>query len=65
MVQDYLEYLLQAAIVAEPKRTWQCSPVAWLGDIREGVEGGALNDADRQQAEERLLAAKSRNDRGD
>ncbi|TIU72854.1 MAG: channel protein TolC, partial [Mesorhizobium sp.] len=31
-----------------------------LSDIKQGIAGGALNDADRQQAEERLFAAKAR-----
>jgi outer membrane protein, adhesin transport system len=59
VVQDYLEYILQAKIVADTNAN-----VAFhqgiLGEIREGVEGGALTDADRQQAEERLLAAQAR-----
>ena len=36
-----------------------------LGDIREGIEGGALTEADRQQAEERLYRAQVARDRGD
>jgi outer membrane protein, adhesin transport system len=60
VVQDYLEYLLQARIVADTAQNVQFHQ-GMAGEIREGVEGGALNDADRQQAEERLLAAKSRN----
>jgi adhesin transport system outer membrane protein len=59
VVQDYLEYLLQAKIVADTNQNVQFHQ-GILGEIREGVEGGALTDADRQQAEERLLAARSR-----
>ena len=59
VVQDYLEYLLQASIVDEAKKNLAVHQ-SILGDIREGVEGGALTDADRQQGEERLYAAKSR-----
>ena len=60
VVQDYLEYLLQARIVADTAQNVGFHQ-GILGEIREGVEGGALTDADRQQAEERLLAARSRN----
>ena len=60
VVQDYLEYLLQAKIVADTAQNVGFHQ-GILGEIREGVEGGALTDADRQQAEERLLAAKARN----
>src|SRR6187551_3819976 len=59
VVQDYLEYLLQAAIVSEAKKNLGVHQ-SILGDIRESVEGGALTDADRQQAEERLYGAQSR-----
>ncbi|WP_378945405.1 TolC family protein [Mesorhizobium sp. ANAO-SY3R2] len=59
VVQDYLEYILQAQIVVDAKNN-----VAFhqsiLGDIRDGVQGGALTDADRLQAEERLYAARAR-----
>ena len=64
VVQDYLEYLLQAAIVSEAKKNLGVHQ-SILGDIRESVEGGALTDADRQQAEERLYAAQVARDRGD
>jgi len=59
VVQDYLEAMLQASIVAEAKKNLAFHQ-AILGDIRQGIAGGALNDADRQQAEERLFAAKAR-----
>lgn len=59
VVQDYLEYLLQTSIVSEAKKNLGVHQ-SILSDIREGVDGGALTDADRQQAEERLYAAQSR-----
>ena len=63
VVQDYLEYMLQASIVAEAKKNLGFHQ-AILGDIRQGISGGALNEADRQQAEERLFAAKARMQEG-
>jgi len=59
VVQDYLEYMLQASIVAEAKKNLGFHQ-SILSDIKQGIAGGALNDADRQQAEERLYAAKAR-----
>ncbi|MER8437781.1 TolC family protein [Mesorhizobium sp. M1312] len=59
VVQDYLEYMLQASIVSEAKKNLGFHQ-GILGDIRQGIAGGALNDADGQQAQERLLAAKAR-----
>lgn len=59
VVQDYLEYLLQAQILVQAKQNLGVHQ-SILGDIRESVEGGALTDADRQQAEERVYAAQSR-----
>lgn len=59
VVQDYLEYLLQAQILAQANQNLGVHQ-SILGDIRESVEGGALTDADRQQAEERVYAARSR-----
>ncbi|TIS89486.1 TolC family protein [Mesorhizobium sp.] len=59
VVQDYLEYMLQASIVSEAKKNLGFHQ-AILGDIQQGIAGGALNEADRQQAEERLFAAKAR-----
>lgn len=60
VVQDYLEYLLQVKIVADTAQNVQFHQ-GMLGEIREGVQGGALTDADMQQADERLYAAKARN----
>ncbi|TGT37123.1 TolC family protein, partial [Mesorhizobium sp. M8A.F.Ca.ET.167.01.1.1] len=51
VVQDYLEYMLQASIVTEAKKNLAFHQ-SILGDIKQGIAGGALNDADRQQAEE-------------
>ena len=59
VVQDYLEYMLQASIVSEAKKNLGVHQ-SILGDIKESVDGGALTDADRQQAEERLYAAQTR-----
>jgi adhesin transport system outer membrane protein len=59
VVQDYLEYMLQASIVGEAKKNLSFHH-SILGDIRESIAGGALTDADRQQAEERVFAAKAR-----
>ncbi len=59
VVQDYLEYILQARIVGDAKKNLGFHQ-SILGDIREGIQGGALTDADRQQAEERLYAAQAR-----
>jgi len=59
VVQDYLEAMLQASIVVEAKKNLGFHQ-GILGDIRQGIAGGALNEADRQQAEERLFAAKAR-----
>ena len=55
VVQDYLEAMLQASIVVEAKKNLGFHQ-GILGDIRQGIAGGALNEADRQQAEERLFA---------
>jgi adhesin transport system outer membrane protein len=59
VVQDYLEYMLQASIVGQAKNNLGFHQ-SILGDIRRGIEGGALDEADRQQAEERLLSAQAR-----
>ncbi len=59
VVQDYLEYMLQASIVSEAKKNLGFHQ-GILHDIQEGIAGGGLNEADRQQAEERLFAAKAR-----
>ena len=59
VTKEYLEYMLQALIVSEAKKNLGVHQ-GILGDIRAGIQGGALTDADRQQAEERLFAAKAR-----
>ena len=59
VVQEYLEILLQAEIVAETRNN-----VAFhqqiIGEIEQSVSGGAMTDADTIQARERLLAARAR-----
>jgi len=59
-VQDYLEFMLQSRVVADTAENVRFHQ-SILGEIGEGIEGGALNEADRQQAQERLFAAKARN----
>ncbi len=59
VVQDYLEYLLQARIVGDTAQNVKFHQ-GIMGEIREGVQGGALTDADLQQAQERLYAAQAR-----
>jgi len=59
VVQDYLEYMLQASIVGQSKDNLAFHQ-SMLGDITRGIEGGALDEADRQQVEERLYSARSR-----
>jgi len=59
VVQDYLEYMLQASIVEATKSNLAFHQ-SILGEISEGISGGALTEADRQQAQERLFAAKAR-----
>lgn len=59
VVQDYLEHILLAQVVVDAKDNLAFHQ-SILGDIREGIEGGALTDADRLQAEERLYAARAR-----
>ena len=59
VVQDYLEYLLQGSIVARAQENLGFHQ-SILGDIRAGIEGGALTEADQPQAEERLFAARAR-----
>lgn len=59
VAKAYIEYLLQAQIVRASR-----SNLAFhrqiLGDIKASIQGGALTEADRQQAEERLLGATAR-----
>lgn len=59
VVQDYLEYLLQSQIVEATKNNLGFHQ-SILGEIGESISGGALTEADRQQAQERLYAAKAR-----
>ena len=59
VVREYIEYLLQLQIIDETRRN-----VAFhrsiIGDIGSLISGGALTEADRQQAQERLLSATAR-----
>ncbi len=59
VVREYLEIMLQGEIVQESGRTAAVHQ-AMLGDISSLISGGTLTDADRQQAQERLLAGKAR-----
>lgn len=59
VVREYLEIMLQAEIVGESRRNIAAHQ-EMLNDISSLISGGTLTDADRQQAEERLLAAKVR-----
>jgi adhesin transport system outer membrane protein len=59
ITREYFEYILQASILEEARKNLAFHQ-SILGDIREGIEGGALTDADQQQAEERLFAARAR-----
>ena len=58
-VREYLEIMLQGEIVQESRRNMAVHQ-QMLGDIGALISGGTLTDADRQQAQERLLAAKAR-----
>ncbi len=59
VVQEYLEILLQAEIVAETRNNVGFHQ-QMLGEIGESVSGGTLTSADQTQASERLLAARAR-----
>jgi len=59
IVREYFEYILQQQIVDEAKRNVGVHQ-SILSDISSLISGGALTDADRQQASERLLSAKAR-----
>ncbi|MGB3877114.1 TolC family outer membrane protein [Shinella zoogloeoides] len=59
VVREYLEIMLQGEIVQESRRNAAVHQ-QMLGDISSLISGGTLTDADRQQAQERLLAAKAR-----
>jgi outer membrane protein, adhesin transport system len=59
VVREYLEYLLQSEIVKESNANLKFHQDV-AGRISSGISGGALTEADRQQATERVLAAKAR-----
>lgn len=59
IVREYFEYILQQQIVAEARKNVGVHQ-SILSDISSLISGGALTEADRQQASERLLAAKAR-----
>jgi adhesin transport system outer membrane protein len=59
VVREYLEILLQAQIVEESRRNISFHQQV-LSDIGSLISGGTLTEADRQQGQERLLAAKAR-----
>lgn len=59
VVREYLEYILQQQIVQEAQRNVGAHQ-SILSDIGTLISGGTLTEADRQQASERLLAAKAR-----
>ncbi|CAH0342857.1 TolC family outer membrane protein [Rhizobium sp. CECT 9324] len=59
VVQDYLEYLLQSQIVGVAQQNVSFHNQI-LGDIGEGIKGGALTDVDNTQGRERLDAARAR-----
>lgn len=58
-VQDYLEYILQAQIVATTKQNVSFHN-SMIGNIDQSIQGGALTEADRYQGVERLQAAQAR-----
>lgn len=59
VVREYLEILLQAQIVEESRRNMGFHQQV-ISDIGSLISGGTLTEADRQQGQERLLAAKAR-----
>lgn len=59
VAKSYIEYLLQARIVRVSEQNISFHQKI-LGDISASIKGGALTEADRQQAEERLLGATAR-----
>ena len=59
VVQEYLEILLQAEIVAETRNNVGFHQQI-VGEIEQSVAGGAMTSADTMQARERLLAARAR-----
>jgi adhesin transport system outer membrane protein len=59
VAKSYIEYLLQARIVQVSEQNMSFHRKI-LGDISASISGGALTEADRQQAQERLLGATAR-----
>ena len=59
VAREYLEYLLQAEIVKESSANLKFHQGV-AGNIGSSIAGGALTEADRQQAAERVLSAKAR-----
>jgi adhesin transport system outer membrane protein len=59
VVREYFEILLQAQIVEESRRNVGFHQQV-VSDISSLISGGTLTDADRQQGQERLLAARAR-----
>lgn len=59
VVREYIEYILQAEILQETRRNLSFHQQI-SSDISQLISGGALTEADRQQAQERLLAATAR-----
>jgi adhesin transport system outer membrane protein len=59
VVREYLEYLLQTQIVEESKQN-EGFHRRITGEIDSLISAGALTDADKQQARERLLASQIR-----
>lgn len=59
IVRDYFEYLLQLQILEESRKNVDFHQ-AMANDIGSLISSGTLTEADRQQARERLLAAKAR-----
>ncbi|QRM57933.1 TolC family outer membrane protein (plasmid) [Sinorhizobium sp. BG8] len=59
VVQDYLEYMLQAQIVAEAGQNVGFHR-NMIGNIKQSIQGGTLTDADLLQGEERLSSAQAK-----
>nr|WP_173514319.1 TolC family outer membrane protein [Sinorhizobium psoraleae] len=59
IVREYFEYILQQQIVEEARRNVGAHQ-SIRSDISSLISGGRLTEADRQQADERLLSAKAR-----
>jgi len=59
VVREYLEYLLQARIIAEASENLRFHREI-QGNIRSSIDAGTLTDADAQQVRERVFAAEAR-----